>query len=48
MYRLAALDMLSRLNPEKLFAEMSDQIPGEAEMRRALARLHWGMFNIEG
>ncbi|KAK4235023.1 hypothetical protein C8A03DRAFT_18175, partial [Achaetomium macrosporum] len=47
MYRLAALDMLSRMNLEKRFAEMSGRMPGEAESRRSLAKLHWGMFNIE-
>lgn len=46
MYRLAALDMLSKMRPEKMLAKLSDQTP-DTETHRALAKLNWGVFNFE-
>ena len=47
MYRWAALDMLSRLTPEKVFARPWIHEPGEADKRRALSKACWGIICIE-
>ncbi|KXX74307.1 Nitrogen assimilation transcription factor nirA [Madurella mycetomatis] len=47
MYRLAALDMLGRLKPDKAFARWSHQMPEEADKRRAFSKTCWGIFNFE-
>lgn len=47
MYRLAALEMLSRLKPDKAFARWSPHIPDEADKRRAFSKTCWGIFNFE-
>lgn len=47
MYRLGSLEMLSKLRPDTMFAKLSDQIPAEADKRRAISKACWGIFNFE-
>jgi hypothetical protein len=47
MYRLEALDMLSRLTPEKVFERPWIHEQGEADKRRALSKTCWGIICIE-
>ncbi|KAK4182529.1 nitrogen assimilation transcription factor nirA, partial [Podospora australis] len=47
LFRFASLNMLQRLNPERVVARLNDDIPHEAEKKRALSRLLWGMFLVE-
>jgi len=47
MYHLAAIELLRRMNPDRMFAKSSLSIPEEAQLRRALSRLCWGIFIFE-
>jgi len=47
MYQLAALEMIRRMNIERTFARLNPSIPEEADRRRALSKLHWGVFLFE-
>jgi hypothetical protein len=47
MHRLAALDLLSKLQPEKALTKPWSNAPGQADQRRALYKTYWGLFNIE-
>jgi hypothetical protein len=46
MYRLAALDLLAKLQLEKLLKPEEGK-PGEADYRRALSKASWSLFNVE-
>jgi hypothetical protein len=47
MYQFAALQMLRRMKPGALFARLNIGIPEEADRRRALSKLCWGLFLFE-
>ncbi|KAK3939608.1 nitrogen assimilation transcription factor nirA, partial [Diplogelasinospora grovesii] len=47
MYRFASCEMLYRMRPEKLFAQLRQHIAAEAERKRALSKTSWGLFNFE-
>ncbi|KAK4243215.1 hypothetical protein C7999DRAFT_18410 [Corynascus novoguineensis] len=47
VYRLGALDILSKLDVEKAFASPSGRAYVDAEKRRALFKMYWGIFNFE-
>lgn len=47
VYRLGALDILSKLDVEKAFASPPGRSYVDAEKRRALFKMYWGIFNFE-
>ncbi|KAK4459540.1 nitrogen assimilation transcription factor nirA, partial [Cladorrhinum samala] len=47
IYRMAAFDMLAKLKLEKTFARLRDSVPEEAEHKRAISKLLWGLYVLE-
>lgn len=47
MYRLAALDLLSKLQADNPPAIFRSEGPGHADQRRALSEASWGLFRVE-
>jgi hypothetical protein len=47
MYQFAALQMLRKMKPGVLHAMLNVDIPKEAERRRTLSKLCWGIFIFE-
>lgn len=47
MYRFAAMETLRRLRPERVFATLDPAVPEDADRRRALSKLCWGLFIYE-
>ena len=47
MYRLAALEFLSKLQTDNPLAQPGSEAPGHADQRRALSEACWGIFKME-
>lgn len=47
MHRVAAFEMLNRLELEKRFASLSESDPSEARERQVISRALWGVFVLE-
>ncbi len=47
MYRLAALDFLSKLQADNSLARPGSEAPGHADQRQALSKACWGIFKVE-
>ena len=47
MYRLAALDILEKLQVDKVLSKRRGNANGNANKRRAIFRTYWGIFNFE-
>ncbi|KAK5651892.1 hypothetical protein OQA88_11551 [Cercophora sp. LCS_1] len=47
MYRFSACEMLHRMRPKRMYAELDPSLPRESEYRRALQRTVWGLFVFE-
>jgi hypothetical protein len=47
MYRLAALDILDKLQVDKVLSKRRGNAHGNANKRRAIFSTYWGIFNFE-
>jgi hypothetical protein len=47
MYRLAALELLGKLEVEKVLTKPGGKSRVDDEKRRAMYRTYWGIFNFE-
>ncbi|KAK4222661.1 nitrogen assimilation transcription factor nirA, partial [Podospora fimiseda] len=47
VYRMAAFDMLQKLKPERLVRRLRDDVRDQAEQKRALSTLCWGVYLLE-
>ncbi|KAF2752549.1 hypothetical protein EJ05DRAFT_481196, partial [Pseudovirgaria hyperparasitica] len=46
-YRLAAIDMLSRLNLTKVYRSLRDDVPSHFRRKQAISRTLWAVCNVE-
>ncbi|KAF2757881.1 hypothetical protein EJ05DRAFT_538168 [Pseudovirgaria hyperparasitica] len=47
LYRLAAIDMISRLNLTKVYRSLRDDVPSHFRRKQAISRTLWAVCNVE-